>query len=233
MPLTIAGVVAFGTGVMGLSLGAAIVLGAILARPSRCSPATSASGRRATRRSTSPTSRSPARPGLTTGSRCRSCSSACSRSTRAVRGGWASGSPADVLYAIAVGVAIGIAVGHGLGGLAIWLRDRRLLAKAFDGWLAIPERARDLRAGRDRRRLRVRRRLRRRGRLSPAQHTHGAQPRDPRRRRGGGEVRRAGGDPAARQHAVLRRARRAGPPPAGCWCRRSCSRSGRSRSPPR
>ncbi|MGH2986246.1 MAG: cation:proton antiporter, partial [Solirubrobacterales bacterium] len=31
MPLTIAGVVAFGTGVMGLSLGAAIVLGAILA----------------------------------------------------------------------------------------------------------------------------------------------------------------------------------------------------------
>ncbi len=45
---------------------------------------------------------------------------------------------ADVLYATLVGVAIGIAVGFGLGGLAVRLRDRQMLAPAFDGWLAIP-----------------------------------------------------------------------------------------------
>ena len=35
-------------------------------------------------------------------------------------------------------MAIGAAVGYGLGGIAVWLRDRSLLATAFDAWLAIP-----------------------------------------------------------------------------------------------
>ncbi|MEJ7801537.1 MAG: cation:proton antiporter, partial [Ilumatobacter sp.] len=45
---------------------------------------------------------------------------------------------ADVLYAIVVGVAIGAGVGYSLAALAVRLRDRRLLADRFDGWLAIP-----------------------------------------------------------------------------------------------
>jgi NhaP-type Na+/H+ or K+/H+ antiporter len=54
-------------------------------------------------------------------------------------GGWfAEWLLADVLYAIGVGVAIGVGIGYGLGGLALWLRERDLLAVAFDGWLAIP-----------------------------------------------------------------------------------------------
>jgi sodium/hydrogen antiporter len=54
-------------------------------------------------------------------------------------GGWfAEWLLADVLYAIGVGAAIGVGIGYGLGGLALWLRERDLLAVAFDGWLAIP-----------------------------------------------------------------------------------------------
>ncbi len=45
---------------------------------------------------------------------------------------------ADVLYAIAAGVGIGAVVGFCTAALAVRLRDRRLLAERFDGWLAIP-----------------------------------------------------------------------------------------------
>ena len=45
---------------------------------------------------------------------------------------------ADVLYGIGAGAAIGVAIGYGLAKLAVELRDRRLLASSFDGWLAIP-----------------------------------------------------------------------------------------------
>jgi NhaP-type Na+/H+ or K+/H+ antiporter len=44
---------------------------------------------------------------------------------------------ADVLYAVAVGVAIGAAAGYGLATLFVRLRDRRLLSRDLDGWMAI------------------------------------------------------------------------------------------------
>jgi NhaP-type Na+/H+ or K+/H+ antiporter len=44
---------------------------------------------------------------------------------------------ADVLYAIVVAVAIGAALGYGIAALAVFLRDRGWLSAALDGWLAI------------------------------------------------------------------------------------------------
>ena len=86
MPLTIGAVALFGSLVMGLGAGAAIMLGA-WRPPTRCSPAPSGSGRPATRRSASRTSRSRARPASTTGWPSRSCCSAPSWPARRARDG--------------------------------------------------------------------------------------------------------------------------------------------------
>ena len=83
MPLTIAAVALFGSGVMGLSLGAALVLGAILAPTDPVLAGDVGSGRPGTRTSASRTSRSPARPGSTTVSRSRFSSSGCSSRRKA------------------------------------------------------------------------------------------------------------------------------------------------------
>ena len=44
---------------------------------------------------------------------------------------------ADVLYAVSVGVAIGAAAGYGLAALFVPLRDRELLSRDLDAWMAI------------------------------------------------------------------------------------------------
>ena len=67
--------------------------------------------------------------------------------------------------------AIGIAIGAGVGLLAAWsvkrLHSHDMLVATFDGFHAIADRARDLRARRARGRLRLPRRLRRRARVPP------------------------------------------------------------------
>ena len=60
---------------------------------------------------------------------------------------WASRSPsgddlvewalADVLYGIVAGIAIGALLGYGIAALTVRLRDRELLARELDGWVAI------------------------------------------------------------------------------------------------
>jgi len=44
---------------------------------------------------------------------------------------------ADVVYAIAVGTAIGAAMGYGIASSIVGLRDRELLIGALDGWVGI------------------------------------------------------------------------------------------------
>jgi NhaP-type Na+/H+ or K+/H+ antiporter len=44
---------------------------------------------------------------------------------------------ADVLYGIGVALAAGAALGYGIAALAVFLRDRGWLSPALDGWLAI------------------------------------------------------------------------------------------------
>jgi NhaP-type Na+/H+ or K+/H+ antiporter len=49
-------------------------------------------------------------------------------------GDWLS---ADVLYAVLVGTAIGAAGGHLIAASIVRLRERRLMIAAFDGWVAV------------------------------------------------------------------------------------------------
>jgi NhaP-type Na+/H+ or K+/H+ antiporter len=43
----------------------------------------------------------------------------------------------DLLYRVVVGVVVGAALGYGIAAGAVWLRDRSLLLEDLDGWLAI------------------------------------------------------------------------------------------------
>jgi NhaP-type Na+/H+ or K+/H+ antiporter len=138
MPLTIAAVVAFGTGVMGLSLGAAIVLGAILAPTDPVLAGDIGVGPPGDEDEHEPNFSVTGEAGLNDGLALPFLFLglfAIEEGGSAWLGEWFA---ADVVYAVAAGIAIGAAVGYGLGGLAVRLRDRRLLAKAFDPWLAIP-----------------------------------------------------------------------------------------------
>jgi NhaP-type Na+/H+ or K+/H+ antiporter len=44
---------------------------------------------------------------------------------------------ADVAYAILIGVAFGAAGGYAIAAGIVWLRDRRLMTDALDGWIAV------------------------------------------------------------------------------------------------
>jgi NhaP-type Na+/H+ or K+/H+ antiporter len=138
MPLTIAGVVLFGTAVMGLSLGAAIVLGAILAPTDPVLAGDIGVGPPGDEEEREPNFSVTGEAGLNDGLGLPFLFAGLfviDEGGGAWLGEWFA---ADVVYAIGAGVAIGAAIGYGLGGIAVWLRDRDLLATAFDGWLAIP-----------------------------------------------------------------------------------------------
>ena len=137
MPLTIGAIVAFGTGVMGLSLGAAIILGSILAPTDPVlagdvgvgPPGDNEEGR--SEPEFELTAEAAANDGL---------------ATPFVLLGIlvAGGSPdlvdwalADVLFATAVGAAVGAAGGYGIAALFVLLRDRHLLDHELDSWAGV------------------------------------------------------------------------------------------------
>jgi len=138
MPLTIAGVVAFGTGVMGLSLGAALVLGAILAPTDPVLAGDIGVGPPGDEEEREPNFSITGEAGLNDGLALPFLFAGLFAVAEGGNGWFGEWFAADVVYAVAVAVAIGAAVGYGLGGIAVWLRDRSLLATAFDAWLAIP-----------------------------------------------------------------------------------------------
>lgn len=136
MPLTIGALVLFGTQAMGLSLGAAIVLGAALAPTDPVLAGDLGVGPPGDEDEREPNFSVTGEAGLNDGLAfpfvLLGVVVAADHPSLA---DWAA---ADVLYGIVVGVAIGAALGYALGALAVRLRDRRLLSTDFDGWLAIP-----------------------------------------------------------------------------------------------
>jgi NhaP-type Na+/H+ or K+/H+ antiporter len=138
MPLTIAGVALFGTQVIGLSLGAAIVLGAILAPTDPVLAGDIGVGPPGEEDELEPNFSITGEAGLNDG---LAFPFLFLGLFVAAEGGseWlAEWVLSDVLYAISVAVLIGALAGYGLAGLAVRLRDRRLLSNAYDAWLAIP-----------------------------------------------------------------------------------------------
>ena len=142
MPLTIAMVALFGVWVMGLSLGAAIVLGSILAPTDPVlagdvgvGPPGEEEGR--SEPEFALTAEAAANDGLGTpflllgllvaelGRR---------GDAGAVLGEWLV---ADVLYGILAAVAIGVAAGYGIAALFARLRDAHLLLHELDGWAGV------------------------------------------------------------------------------------------------
>ena len=137
MPLTIGAVALFGTVVMGLSLGAAIVLGAVLAPTDPVLAGDVGVGPPGEEDESEPNFAVTGEAGLNDG---LAFPFVFLGLFVAGEGGpdwlieWLAG---DVLYAIAVGVAVGAAAGYSIAAAAVWLRDRDLLAADLDGWLAV------------------------------------------------------------------------------------------------
>jgi NhaP-type Na+/H+ or K+/H+ antiporter len=135
MPLTIAAVALFGTAVLGLSLGAAIVLGAALAPTDPVLAGDIGVGPPGDEDEREPNFALTSEAGLNDG---LAFPFVLLGLAVAEGGDWlAAWLTADVLYAIAAGIALG----GGLGLLLAWsikrLRDLDLLIPALDGWVAV------------------------------------------------------------------------------------------------
>ncbi len=136
MPLTIGAVVVFGTQVMGLSLGAAIILGAVLAPTDPVLAGDIGVGPPGDEEEREPNFSITGEAGLNDGLAFPFVLLGVFVATEGGSdwlGRWAL---ADVLYAIGVGVVIGVAAGYTVAAGAVKLRDRELLSRDLDGWLA-------------------------------------------------------------------------------------------------
>jgi NhaP-type Na+/H+ or K+/H+ antiporter len=137
MPLTIAAVAAYGTAIMGLSLGGAILLGSILAPTDPVLAGNVGEGP----------------PGEPTAGNARFNLTAEAAFNDGLASpfvllglfvlqvdglGWVGGwLLVDVAYAVGVGVALGAAIGYGLAALAARMRRRELLLPELDGFLIV------------------------------------------------------------------------------------------------
>jgi sodium/hydrogen antiporter len=137
MPLTIAAVALFGNVVMGLSLGAAIILGAALAPTDPVLAGDVGVGPPGEEEEHEPNFAVTAEAGLNDG---LAFPFVFIGAYVAAEGGtewlteWVV---ADVLYAVLVGLAAGGAGGFAIAWSFVRLREQRLLGDAFDGWVAI------------------------------------------------------------------------------------------------
>lgn len=135
MPLTIAGVAAFGSLVMGLSLGAAIVLGAVLAPTDPVLAGDVQVGPPGEEQEPEPRFALTSEAGLNDGL----AFPFLFLGIFVAAGGdwWREWLLADVLYATVAGVLIGAVAGYGLSAGIAQLRKRRWLSDEYDGWLAV------------------------------------------------------------------------------------------------
>jgi sodium/hydrogen antiporter len=134
MPAFIALAAAFGNAVMGLSVGAAIVLASALAPTDPVLAGDIGIGPPGEEDEHEPHFAVTAEAGFNDGLAFPFVllGVAVAADSRLVE--WAA---ADVLYAIAVGVAVGAAVGLGVAWSLVRLRDRELLIGALDGWVGV------------------------------------------------------------------------------------------------
>ena len=210
MPLTMAGIALFGTQVMGLSLGAALLLGAMLSPTDPVLAGDIGVGPPGDEAEHEPNFALTAEAGGNDGLAAPLVLIGIFVAEEGGTGWIDKWFVADLVYACAAGVAIGAVVGWAAAWSVHWLRDRELLAPAFDGYHAVATALVLYGAARDRGRLRLPRRLRGRPGLPPLRARPRAQRARPRGRRAGREVHGARGDPAARLAAHRRRADRAG-----------------------
>jgi len=138
MPLTIGAIALFGTQVMGLSLGAAIVLGAILAPTDPVLAGDIGVGPPGEEEEHEPNISVTGEAGLNDGLAFPFLFLGLFIAAEEGEGWLGEWVLADVCYGIGAAVAIGAALGYGIAALAVTLRRRDLLASAFDAWLAIP-----------------------------------------------------------------------------------------------
>ena len=136
MPLTIAGVAAFANLAMGLSLGAAIVLGAVLAPTDPVLAGEVQVGPPGEEEEPESRFALTSEAGLNDGLAFPFVF--LGLYVAEGDGGWVGEwLAADVAYAIVVGVAVGAAAGWGIGVVSSALRRRKWLLAEYDGWLAI------------------------------------------------------------------------------------------------
>ena len=138
MPLTIAGVALFGHEAMGLSLGAAIILGAVLAPTDPVLAGDIGVGPPGEQDEHEPNFSITGEAGLNDGLAFPFLFAGLFILSPGGTGWIGEWLLADVLYAVVVGAAVGAAIGYCVAAAAVRLRNRNLLADAFDGWLAIP-----------------------------------------------------------------------------------------------
>jgi NhaP-type Na+/H+ or K+/H+ antiporter len=137
MPLTMAGIALFGTQVMGLSLGAALLLGAILSPTDPVLAGDIGVGPPGDEAEHEPNFALTAEAGANDGLAAPLVLLGVFVAEQGGTGWLGEWLLADVLYACAAGVAIGVAVGWGAAWSVHWLRNRELLAPAFDGYHAV------------------------------------------------------------------------------------------------
>jgi sodium/hydrogen antiporter len=137
MPLTIGAVALFGHQVMGLSLGAAIVLGAALAPTDPVLAGDVGVGPPGDEDEHEPNFSITGEAGLNDGLAYPFVLLGLILAGAEPDGWFGAWILEDVVYKIVVGVLVGVALGYGLAAAAVRLRDRDLLSPALDGWLAI------------------------------------------------------------------------------------------------
>jgi NhaP-type Na+/H+ or K+/H+ antiporter len=138
MPLTIAAVALFGGFAMGLSLAAAIVLGAALAPTDPVLAGDVGVGPPGEEDEREPHFAVTAEAGLNDGLAFPFVTLGLFLATEGRGGGWvAEWILADVVYAVAVGVAVGALGGWLLAAGVLRLRAKGLLAHELDGWVAV------------------------------------------------------------------------------------------------
>ncbi|HEX5712883.1 MAG TPA: cation:proton antiporter [Solirubrobacterales bacterium] len=139
MPLTIAAVAAFGAIAMGLSIGAAIVLGAALSPtdPVLASDVQVGPPGEGREREPEPQFALTSEAGLNDGVAFPFVILGTLIAAEGGTGWFAEWLVADVIYGIGVGVVLGAAAGYLIAVGARWLRDRGWLLAELDGWLSL------------------------------------------------------------------------------------------------
>lgn len=137
MPLTIGAIALFGVAAMGLSLGAAIVLGAALAPTDPVLAGDVGVGPPGEEEESEPNFALTAEAGLNDGLAFPFVLLGlfvAGEGGSSWLGEWLA---ADVAYAVLVALLVGAVAGYGIAGLFVSLRRRDLLLRELDGWLAV------------------------------------------------------------------------------------------------
>jgi sodium/hydrogen antiporter len=138
MPLTIGAVAAFGTAAMGLSLGAAVILGAVLAPTDPVLASDVQVGPPGEeQKEREPQFALTSEAGLNDGFAFPFVFLGAFIAAEDGTEWLPEWLAADIAYAITVGIGLGAAAGYLTAAGARWLRDRGLLLAQFDGWLSL------------------------------------------------------------------------------------------------